>query len=82
MVNPRLPRTVAKSLRRTGASISARRYCISCSSEAVAPAAQRAFAKILAKLYFFQLFENLRRILFDYGQKRTGRANAAFNAAC
>jgi hypothetical protein len=45
-------------------------------------AQSRAFAKTLAKLYFFQLFENLRRILFDYGQKRTERANAAFNAAC
>jgi hypothetical protein len=42
----------------------------------------RAFAQILCKSYFFQLLENLRRILFDYGQKRTGRANAAFKAAC
>jgi len=41
-----------------------------------------AFAQILGKLYFFQLSENLRRILFDYGQKPTGRANVAFNAAC
>ena|ERR1700733_12548882 len=45
-------------------------------------AASGAFAKILAKLYFFQLFENLRRILLNYGQKRTRRANATFNAAC
>jgi len=42
----------------------------------------RAFAQILGKLYFLQLGENLRRILFDYGQKRPRRANAAFNAAC
>jgi hypothetical protein len=41
-----------------------------------------AFAKILGKLYFFKLFDNLRRILLDYGQKRTRRANAAFNASC
>jgi hypothetical protein len=57
-----------------------------CSTFAVPKSQQdaqsRAFAKTLAKLYFFRLFENLRRILFDYGQKRTGRANAAFNAAC
>jgi len=44
--------------------------------------AWRAFAQILGKLYFLQLRENLRRILFDYGQKRPRRANAAFNAAC
>jgi len=45
-------------------------------------AVSRAFAQILGKLYFVQLRENLRRILFDYGQKRPRRANAAFNAAC
>jgi hypothetical protein len=44
--------------------------------------AARAFVQILGKLYFFELLENLRRILVDYGQKRTERANAAFNAAC
>jgi hypothetical protein len=43
---------------------------------------RRAFVQILAKLYFFQLLENLRRILLDYGQKRTARTNAAFNAPC
>jgi hypothetical protein len=42
----------------------------------------RAFAQILGKLYFFQLVENLRRILLDYEQKRSGRANAAFKAPC
>jgi hypothetical protein len=40
------------------------------------------FAQILGKLYFFKLLENLRRILLDYAQKRTGRANAAFNGPC
>jgi hypothetical protein len=45
-------------------------------------AASRSFAQILGKLYFVQLFENLRRILVDYGQKRPRRANVAFNAAC
>jgi hypothetical protein len=43
---------------------------------------QAAFAQILGKLYFLQLPENLRRILLDYGQKPTSRANSAFNAAC
>jgi hypothetical protein len=43
---------------------------------------RRAFVQFLAKLYFFQMLENLRRILLDYGQKRTRRANAAFKAAC
>jgi hypothetical protein len=43
---------------------------------------KRAFVQILGKLYFFQLLENLRLILFDYGQNRAVRANATFNAAC
>ena len=38
--------------------------------------------QILGKFYFFKLRENLRRILLDYGQKRSGTANAAFKAAC
>jgi hypothetical protein len=38
-----------------------------------------AFAQILGKLHFFELRENLQRILLDYAQKRSGRANAAFN---
>jgi len=38
--------------------------------------------QILGKLYFFELLENLRRILLDYGQKRSCIANAAFKAAC
>jgi len=53
-----------------------------CRGESAANAASHAFAQILGKLYFLQLRENLRRILFDYGQKRPRRANAAFNAAC
>jgi hypothetical protein len=52
-----------------------------------APAGQRTwqphtFVQILGKLYFVQLNENLRRILFDYAQKRARLANPAFNAAC
>jgi len=43
---------------------------------------RRAFVQILGKFYFVDLIENLRRILFDYGQKRSCVANAAFNAAC
>jgi hypothetical protein len=45
-------------------------------------AATRAFAQILGKFYFFDLLENLRLILFDYGQKAPYPANTAFNAAC
>lgn len=41
-----------------------------------------AFAQILGKFHFFKLCENLQRILLDYGQKRSGTANAAFKAAC
>jgi hypothetical protein len=41
-----------------------------------------AFAQILGKFYFFELCENLRRILLDYAEKRTYIANVAFNAAC
>jgi len=43
---------------------------------------QRAFVQILGKLYFFDLPENLPRILFDYGQKLPRIANAAFKPAC
>jgi hypothetical protein len=42
----------------------------------------RTFAQILGKLYFFELLENLRRILLDYEPKRTDRSNATFNAPC
>jgi hypothetical protein len=38
--------------------------------------------QFLGKFHFFKLFENLRRILVDYGEKRSSTANAAFNAAC
>jgi hypothetical protein len=82
MVNPPLPRTVAKSLQATRQANSPRRCCIFVVPKMPQQTRPRAFAKILAKLYFFQLFENLRRILFDYAQKRSGRANATFNAAC
>jgi hypothetical protein len=40
-----------------------------------------AFAQILGKFYFFNLLENLRRILFDYGQNRSCTANVAFKTA-
>jgi len=61
-----------------GGGLALRRFC---AAKIRQLARAQAFAQILGKLYFFQLLENLRRILFDYGQKRTGRANAAFNAA-
>jgi hypothetical protein len=41
-----------------------------------------AFAQILDKLNFVDLFENFALILFDYGQKRPFTANAAFKPAC
>jgi hypothetical protein len=44
--------------------------------------APRAFGQILGKLFFFELLENLRRIVLDYGQKHPRPANGAFNAAC
>jgi hypothetical protein len=40
------------------------------------------FAQILGKLYFFNLRENLRHILFDYGEKRSCTTNGAFKSAC
>jgi hypothetical protein len=45
-------------------------------------AASLAFAQILRKLFFFELSENLRRILLYYGQKLPDPRNAPFNAAC
>jgi len=42
----------------------------------------RAFVQILGKLYFFDLNENLRRILLDYGQKRPRRTNRLFKPRC
>jgi hypothetical protein len=45
-------------------------------------AARRVFDQILAKFDFFKFCENLRRILFDYEEKRSGTANAAFKPAC
>jgi hypothetical protein len=44
--------------------------------------ARRAFGQILGKFDFFKLRENLRRILFDYEEKRSGIANTAFKPAC
>jgi hypothetical protein len=82
MVNRSLPRTVAICLTMTGtAKVPANRGSFA-TAKPLQKAVPRAFAQILGKLYFLQLGENLRRILFDYGQKRPRRANAAFNAAC
>jgi hypothetical protein len=41
-----------------------------------------SFAQILGKLYFFNLRENLRHILFDYEEKRSCTTNGAFKSAC
>jgi hypothetical protein len=82
MVNRPLPGTVAICLTPGGiAEVPANRGSFATAKTLQKPA-WRAFAQILGKLYFLQLGENLRRILFDYGQKRPRRANAAFNAAC
>jgi hypothetical protein len=40
------------------------------------------FAQILGKLYFFNLRENLRLILFDYEEKRSRTTNGPFKSAC
>jgi hypothetical protein len=49
-------------------------------------AASPAFAQILGKYFFVPIFiellENLPLILLDYGEKQSGPANPAFNAAC
>jgi hypothetical protein len=82
MVNRSLPRRVAICLTLRGAAkVPANRGSFAI-AKPLQKAVPRAFAQILGKLYFLQLRENLRRILFDYGQKRPRRANAAFNAAC
>jgi hypothetical protein len=53
-----------------------------CHADDQAEGDERAFAQILGKLQFLQMFENLRRILLDYGQNHPCPANAAFNAGC
>ena len=40
--------------------------------ESAAKRGNGVFAQILGKLYFLELLENLRSILLDYAQKRTG----------
>jgi len=63
-------------------AIAARRGTRECRAAAPRNATAQAFAQTLAKLHFVELIENLRRILFNYGQKRLDPANATFNAAC
>jgi hypothetical protein len=82
MVNPFLPYTVASCLTCVKFRESGRNRRTFGTTETPQPAALRAFAQILGKLYFVQLRENLRRILLDYGQKHRHPANAPFNAAC
>jgi hypothetical protein len=53
-----------------------------CHADDQAEGDERAFAQILGKLHFLQLFENLWRILVDYGKNHLCPANAAFNAGC
>jgi hypothetical protein len=82
MVNRPLPGTVATCLTRAPRRIQPH-YCAAFyMANPSQQTGSRAFAQILGKLYFFELLENLRRILLDYAQKRTGRANAAFNGPC
>ena len=40
------------------------------------------FVQILAKFDFFNLHENLRRILLNYAQNAFRPTNAPFNAVC
>jgi hypothetical protein len=82
MVNGSLPRTVAICLRCAEPAKVPANGGISATAKSPQIGASRAFAQILGKLYFVQFFENLRRILVDYGQKHRRRANAAFNGAC
>jgi hypothetical protein len=82
MVNRSLPRTVAICLTFVKAAKAPANRGIFTAAESQQTARYRPFAQILGKLYFVQFFENLRRILVDYGQKHRRRANAAFNAAC
>jgi hypothetical protein len=82
MVNRSLPRTVAICLTFSEPAKLPANSGVFGDSGIAALAGWRAFAQILGKLYFLHFFENLRRILVDYGQKRRRRANAAFNAAC
>jgi len=82
MVNGPLPRRVAICLTAAAATAIPVNDAAFVVAKAPQMAASAAFAQILGKLYFLQLRENLRRILFDYGQKRRRRANAAFNAPC
>ena len=82
MVNRSLPRRVAICLTLRGAAkVPANRGSFAI-AKPLQKAVPRAFAQILGKLYYFELLENLRRILLDYEPKPTDRANPAFNAAC
>jgi hypothetical protein len=82
MVNGPLPRRVAICLTVPAAAVFPANGAILAATKPLQTAASALFAQILGKLYFLQLRENLRRILFDYGQKHPRRANGAFNAAC
>ena len=82
MVNGSLPHTVATCLTLTDiAEVPANRWSFAFAKTLQTPAS-RAFAQILGKLYFVQLSENFRLILFDYAQKRRCPANSGFNAGC
>jgi hypothetical protein len=82
MVNAPLPETVATSLMPAGNADNPAKRGNSGTPETSQKAPSPTFAQILGKLYFLQLIENLKRILFDYAQKRPHPANAVFNAAC
>jgi hypothetical protein len=82
MVNGTLPRNAVVSSGVTMAAKKLDQAKHSPLARTVTKRRHRAFAQILGKLYFFDLRENLRRILLDYGQKRSCTANAAFKLAC
>jgi hypothetical protein len=82
MVNRPLPGKVAKCLPRAWNTSGLRARRRLCPAKLRLWRLRPAFAQFLAKSYFFQLPENLRCILLDYGQNLIERANVAFKAAC
>ena len=83
MVNTSLLRSQDTQQRTAGevskAGIGGRRFT---ASEQRERRRSEMFAQILGKLYFFNLRENLRLILFDYEEKRSRTTNGPFKSAC
>jgi hypothetical protein len=82
MVNRRFTGMVAKFYIRDAAHAPSSRSASASARWRPVLRSPRAFAQILGKLFYFELSENLQRILREYGQKPHIRANAPFNAPC